>query len=168
MRKIYLVFLVVVSACINKNEVAPPNAVSPVPTQVQLDWQEKELFAFIHFTVNTFTDKEWGYGDEDPNVFNPVDFDPDQWAKTLKKAGFKGAILTAKHHDGFCLWPSEFTDHSVKNINWQNGNGDIVGELKKACDRNDLEFGIYLSPWDRKSCRIWQTCLCRILSESVK
>ncbi len=148
MRNLYLLFLVVLSSCISK-EVAPPEAIMPLPTQVQLDWQGKELFAFIHFTVNTFTDKEWGYGDENPDVFNPIDFDPNQWAKVLKEAGFKGAILTAKHHDGFCLWPSEFTNHSVKNSHWQNGKGDIVGGLKKACDENGLEFGIYLSPWDR-------------------
>jgi alpha-L-fucosidase len=133
----------------NKSEVLPPSAVLPTPTKHQLEWQEKELFAFIHFTVNTFTDKEWGYGDESPDIFNPVEFNPDQWAKVLKEAGFKGAILTAKHHDGFCLWPSAFTDHSVKNSNWLNGNGDVVGALKKACDEQSLEFGIYLSPWDR-------------------
>lgn len=149
MRKICFAFLVVFSSCINKKEVAPPEAVLPVPSQVQMDWQEKELFAFIHFTVNTFTDKEWGYGDENPDVFNPVYFDPEQWTKVLKEAGFRGAILTAKHHDGFCLWPSRYTEHSVKNSNWQNGKGDVVGELKKACDKNGLEFGIYLSPWDR-------------------
>jgi alpha-L-fucosidase len=133
----------------NKSEVLPPSAVFPIPTQEQIDWQEKELFAFVHFTVNTFTDKEWGYGDESPNIFNPVEFNPDQWAKVLKEAGFKGAILTAKHHDGFCLWPSKFTEHSVRNSIWEGGNGDVVADFRDACNKYGLEFGIYLSPWDR-------------------
>lgn len=146
--KYIIVLLLIVFAC-TKKEVPAPEAILPVPSQAQLDWQEKELYAFVHFTVNSFTDKEWGYGDEDPNVFNPVNLDPAQWAKVLKDAGFKGAILTAKHHDGFCLWPSGFTNHSVKNSAWQDGNGDVVAGFKKACGENGLEFGIYLSPWDR-------------------
>ncbi len=144
----YLLLLLLLVACTNR-EIKPPEPIAPVPGKTILEWQGKELFAFIHFTVNTFTDKEWGYGDEDPGIFQPVDFNPDQWADVLKKAGFKGVVLTAKHHDGFCLWPSRYTEHSVKNSTWRDGKGDVVGELKKACDRAGLEFGIYLSPWDR-------------------
>jgi len=145
---ILLVLVYFVFAC-QKSEVPPPAPVLPIPTAEQLEWQEKELCAFVHFTVNPFTGKEWGYGDEDTNLFNPTDYNPDQWAEVLKKAGFKGAILTAKHHDGFCLWPSKYTEHSVKNITWKEGRGDVVGDFREACIRHGLEFGIYVSPWDR-------------------
>ena len=121
----------------------------PKPSARQLRWQQMETNAFLHFTVNTFTGKEWGDGTESPEIFNPKNFDADQIIKILKETGFKTAIITAKHHDGFCLWPSKFTNHSIQYSLWKNGKGDIVKEIANACKKNGIKFGFYLSPWDR-------------------
>jgi len=130
---------------------APPAAFGAVPSPRQLLWHQLETTAFLHFTVNTFTGREWGYGDEDPNLFQPVRFDADAILDALVAANMRGVILTCKHHDGFCLWPTKTTERSVRSSSWRNGQGDIVRDISAAARRRNVKFGVYLSPWDRNS-----------------
>lgn len=141
------IFLAVISSC--ASSITPPQAILPIPEQKQVDWQKMETYAFVHFGLNTFNDREWGYGDSDPKTFNSTKLDCEQWVKTFVAAGMKGVILTAKHHDGFCLWPTKLTEYCIRNTPYKNGKGDIVGELAAACEKYGIKFAVYLSPWDR-------------------
>ncbi len=147
LRLLLPVFLL--GSCISGKE--SPSPCGPVPTENQLRWQKMEYYAFIHFSLNTYTDQSWGYGNEDVGLFNPEKLDCRQWARICRDAGMKGIIITAKHHCGFCLWPSAYTEYSVKNAPWKNGKGDVIRELADACREYGLKLGIYLSPWDRNS-----------------
>nr|WP_315156227.1 alpha-L-fucosidase [uncultured Flavobacterium sp.] len=151
MKNIFLLlsFFSIIAPICSQELVKSPEPFGPLPTQKQVDWHEMEFYAFVHFSLNTFTNKEWGYGDESPQLFNPTNLDVRQWARIAKEAGMKGIILVAKHHDGFCLWPSAYTERSVKNSPWKKGKGDLVKELAAACKEYDLKLGLYLSPWDR-------------------
>lgn len=128
--------------------------IKTVPSERQVRFQELEFYAFVHFTVNTFTGQEWGDGREEPQIFDPCKLDAEQWVKAIHSAGMRGLILTCKHHDGFCLWPSKYTTHSVASSAYKNGNGDIVKEVADACGKYGIKFGVYLSPWDR-NCKLY-------------
>ncbi|KAJ8768795.1 hypothetical protein K2173_023699 [Erythroxylum novogranatense] len=141
-----LLSLVPFSICTNK---PPPLPVLPIPTASQLQWQLSSMAFFLHFGTNTFNDSEWGSGHADPSVFNPIQLNATQWVQVAKDSGFDRIILTAKHHDGFCLWPTEYTDYSVKSSSWRNGSGDVVKEVALAAKEGGVNLGLYLSPWDR-------------------
>ncbi len=147
---VFTIFLIslIFTACKNNDTPEPFGA---FPSERQMDWHKMDYYAFIHFNINTFSDLEWGHGNEDPTIFNPTQLDCRQWAKVCKEAGMEGIIITAKHHDGFCLWPSAYTEHCVKNSPWKNGKGDLLKELSEACKEFDLKMGVYLSPWDRNN-----------------
>jgi len=145
------IILSIFSTGISFAQTKAPAPFGPVPTENQLRWQDMEYYAFVHFSLNTYTDQSWGFGNEDVKLFNPEKADCRKWASICKEAGMKGIIITAKHHCGFCIWPSKYTEYSVKNAPWKNGKGDMVREMEDACKEYGLKLGIYLSPWDRNS-----------------
>ena len=145
-----------------------PKPYGPLPTERQVKWLRMEWYAFVHFGLNTYTDREWGYGDENPGLFNPTAFDAGEIVKTFKQAGMNGMIYTAKHHDGFCTWPTKSTEHNITKSPWKGGKGDVVKEFAKACKKHDLAFGTYLSPWDRNCAEYGREGYLKVYYEQIK
>ena len=146
---IALMLMYLIAISVSAQDANQNSSVGPLPNANQLRWQDMEMYAFIHYSLNTYTDQEWGFGNEEPELFNPSQLDCRQWARVCKQSGMRGIIFTAKHHCGFCMWPSAYTEYSVKNSPWKDGKGDVVRELANACREEGLEFAVYLSPWDR-------------------
>jgi len=151
MKKALLPYLLLLWATSNYCQITPPKPYGATPSTAQLNWQQMGMYCIIHFGVDTYTDKEWGYGDEDPAIFNPTDFSAMQIVAAAKAGGFKGVVIVAKHHDGFCLWPTKTTEHNISNSPYKNGKGDILREYREACDKLGMQMGIYCSPWDRNN-----------------
>lgn len=149
--KIFISLVLMLSVLFSCSEVPAPEPIYPIPNAAQIEWQKMETYAFIHFGLNTFSNQEWGYGNTPASIFNPDSIDCEQWVRTLKYSGMKGVILTAKHHDGFCLWPTNTTDYNISHSPYKGGKGDLVLELSEACKKYGLKFGLYLSPWDRNN-----------------
>lgn len=141
--------LMLIPACAAAPPASPPEPFGAIPTPQQLAWHDHRFYAFVHFNMNTFTGVEWGHGREDPDTFHPTDLDTDQWCRVFKDAGLSGVIITAKHHDGFCLWPSAYTEHDVAASAWQGGKGDVIRDLAASCKKHGLWMGVYISPWDQ-------------------
>ena len=155
-------------SCSSLSAAEPPAPCGAVPTEQQVKWLRLEWYAFVHFGINTFTGKEWGYGDENPALFNPSDFDPESAVKIFKKAGMAGMIYTAKHHDGFCLWPTKSTAHNIAKSPWMKGKGDIVRGFADACKKEGIKFGAYLSPWDRNNAEYGRPGYLKTYEEQIR